>query len=237
MLPVQPSRMVLPREQIHLFLRGQRTLLLVPRRDERADRAPYPAGGKIALQPAASRPATCRVLVARVTDVALGELDDDQAHELGRRDLDELMAAWVAEHDLWNENARAWLMRVIVDTAARPRLLHRDSTKGSVEAGAGYTTSPHEALSDEPEAVDDVALAIARRAAERTERTRYERLLEARRAMPADLAHERLRMAMADARARGIDIVQDAEARKLLTLLGSFERKVYRPANRTADVA
>lgn len=225
MLRVQ--QVVLPRQQIHLVVRGQRTALLIPRGEERGDRPPFHAGSTIALQPAPSRPATCRVAVSRVSDIALGELDDDQARELGHRDIYALQAAWYENGHQWDPAARAWLLRIAVDSAAAPRLLHRDSTHG-------YTTRVHDALPDEPEAVDDVRLAAGRRHAEKTERDRFEQLLAERRGLPAP---DRLRLALDDARARGIDIEADPDARKIVLRIADFERKVYRPAERSPELA
>lgn len=224
MLYVQQA-LVLSAEQIHLVVRGQRTALLVPRRAERGDRPPYRAGSAIALQVGATRPARARVVVSRITDIALSELDDDQARELGHTDLDDLMAAWVAERGEWNENARAWLLRITPDTAAPARLLHRDSSKG-------YTVHPHEALQEEPEAVDEHALERASISAGRTEQERFAAQLAERAQLPEV---ERLQLAIDDARARGVDIEHALWLiRKRLTAL---ERLVYRPADRTDAVA
>lgn len=224
MLYVQQA-LVLSAEQIHLVVRGQRTALLVPRRGERGDRPPHRAGSAIALQVGVTRPARARVLVSRITDIALGELDDDQARQLGHRDLDELMAAWVDEHGQWNENARAWLLRVALDRSAQRRLLHRDSTHG-------YTDDPRLALPEEPEAVGEHDLERASISAAHTEQTRFEALLADRERRPEP---ERLQRAIDDARARGIDI--DHALWLLRKRLTALERQVYRPADRTDDEA
>jgi hypothetical protein len=225
MLPVQP--LVLPRQQIHLVVRGERTALLVPRGEEAGERPPFHAGATIALQPAPSRPATCRVAVSRVTDIALGELDDDLARALGQRDIYALQAEWYNDGHQWDPAGRAWLVRIALDAAAAPRLLHRDSTHG-------YTSRVHDALPDEPEAVDDVRLAAGRRHAEKTERDRFEELLAQRRELPAP---DRLRLALDDARARGIDVEADPDARKIVLRIADLERKVYRPADRSPELA
>jgi hypothetical protein len=225
MLRVQQGPLVLAAEQIHLVVSGQRTALLVPRRAERGDRPPYRAGASIALQIGATRPARARVIVSRVTDIALGELDDGHARELGRRDLDELMAAWVDEHGLWNENARAWLVRVVVDRSAPRRLLHRDSSHG-------YTDDPRLALPEEPEAVGEHDLERASIDASRAEQRRYEATLAERERLPE---HERLRLIVDDARARGIDI--DHGLWLVRKRIGALERQVLRPADRNADAA
>lgn len=230
MLPVQRSPLVLPPKQIGLVLRGERTALLVPHGDERGDRPPFRAGSTIALQAAPSRAATCRVAVTRVTDITLGELDDDVARDLGRRDIYDLQAAWHTDGQQWDPASLAWLLRITVDTAAEPRYLHRDSSRGCSEYGSGYTTRRHEALEDEPEAVDDVRLDIARRHAERTERDRFEELLTDRRRLAAP---DRLRLVLDDARARGVDIENDPDARKIVLRIADLERKIYRPAERT----
>jgi|1186.fasta_scaffold08126_3 hypothetical protein len=224
MLSVQQP-LVLSAEQIHLVVRGQRTALLVPRREARGDRPPYRAGSAIALQVGATRPARARVVVSRITDIALGELDDDQARDLGRRDLDDLMAAWVAERGQWNENARAWLLRVAPDNSARRRLLHRDSTHG-------YTDDPRLSLPEEPEAVGEHELERASIAAARTEQQRFEQTLAENAQLPDG---ERLARAIADARTRGVDI--EHALWLLRKRLVAIERLVYRPADRTDAVS
>ncbi|MEA2255573.1 MAG: hypothetical protein QOG35_1618 [Solirubrobacteraceae bacterium] len=222
--------MILPREQIHLILRGQRTLLLVPRGDEPGGAPPYKAGRPIPLQTAATRPATCRVAVLRVTDVALGELDELDARALGVRDVDELRQAWAAEHGRWDAAARAWKLAIALDHAARPHMLVPQSGRHGRRALLGYTTDPAQAMPDEPEAVDEHALAAGRRAAHQTEHDRFEQLLAQRERLDPV---ERLRLALADARARGTNIDRDLHV--IAQRVKAIERRVYRPAERIAS--
>lgn len=223
--------MVLDRAQIHLFIRGERDLLLMPRQPEQA-RAPHQAGSTIALQPAPGREATCRVAVVRETDVALGELDDQDARRLGHRDLDDLMGSWVERHGLWNENARAWRLEVKVDPSAPPRFLRPQSRRIMVqgEDALQYTSDEREAMADEPEAVDDVALAASRRAAHDAEHTRFERLVAERRRLPL---HERVRLALADAERLGVRCRSEHDL--IARAIGDVERRVLRPVDRTRD--
>jgi hypothetical protein len=211
----------LPHDQIGLVLNGKRTLLLLPRGDEAGDRPPHHAGSTISLQPAPTESATCRVRVTRVTDVALGELDDDQARELGFRDRYGLQAAWIDEHGGWSSSDRAWLLKISVDPRAPARLLRRR---------AGYTTDPTMAIPGAGEAVDDFALAAHRRAAHARETERFEQLLEMRRRLPHD---KRLTLVMADAAARDVSI--DRELHVIGQRLDAMEARVYRPADRTRD--
>lgn len=106
--------------------------------------------------------------------------------------------------------------------AHEPRLLHMRSQRG-------YTSDPAEAMHDEPEAVDDVALAGARRAAHYTEQERFEQLLADRERLP--LA-ERLELARADAERRGVNI--DRQLHVIAQRVKAIETLVYRPADRIA---
>lgn len=221
--------MILSRRQIGLVLAGRRDLLLLPRVDG-GPRPPHGAGASVALQPGATKRATCRVQVARVTDIALGELGEEEARRLGERDLEALMVAWVAERGLWNENDRAWLLTVVVDPSARPVFLARRprSTNGSEDgvAARGYTHDERLALSDEPEAVHPDVLHDLQRSAHETARSRYEGLLRERSRMPVE---ERLRLVMADADLRGVQFGRDV--RVVEDCVRSMERRVYRPAH------
>jgi hypothetical protein len=89
-------------------------------------------------------------------------------------------------------------------------------------------------MPDEPEAVDDVRLAAARRAAEKAERAGYEELLAQRRGLAAP---DRLRLVLDDATRRGYDVENDPDARKIVLKIADLERKVYRPAERSPELA
>lgn len=220
---MQRVDLVISREQIHLVLRRQRTRLIAPCAS--ADEIPTVGRGTvIALQPAAGRPATCRVTVLDTPQrILLGELDDEHARALGRRDIEDLMEAWVAAHGLWNENALAWLIPIAIDHSARSRFLHRDSVKA-------YTSSPAEALRGEKEAVDDGELERASLAADRAEKQRFASDLARQRALPAP---ERLQRAIDDAQSRGANV--DHALFLVGKQLDALDRIVYAPADRTRD--
>lgn len=226
-MPVQVQlaahSLIVPGEQIHLIARGRCRALLVPRGAEPGDVPPYRVGARVALQRAASEPARGWVNILRVTDVALGELDDDQARELGHRDVYALQAAWLERGVPWDSRARAWMLRIEHDDAAPSRLLHRDSLHG-------YTDDPRLALRGEPEAVDDFTLAARQRAAHRAEVEAYEQLRAGRARMPLD---ERLALVLRDADARGVAV--GAQRAAIVKQLDIMERRTYSPADRTAD--
>lgn len=215
--------LILPAEQIHLIARGRCTLLLIARGDEPGEAPPYRAGARVALQRAASEPARGWVHVNRSTDVALGELDDDQAHDLGHRDIYALQSAWRERGQRWDPQTRAWLLHIEHDDAAPSRLLHRDSSHG-------YTEDPQLALREEPEAVDDFVLAAQQRAAHHAEQEAFERLLTHRSEMPLD---ERLALALRDSVTRGVAVGGPRAA--IVKQLVVMERRIYSPANRDAD--
>lgn len=221
---------VLPRAQIHLIRTGQRSLLLIPRGAEAGQDPPHRAGTTIALQPAHNRRATIRVAVARVSDVALRDLDEFHARELGCRSLDELMARWVEEHGLWNENDRAWLIAIAVDVARPSNLLVPQAGRHGLRALQGYTNDPRMAMRDEPEAVDEQVLAGGYRAADRREHDAFEERLAERRQLDVGT---RLALLRQDATARGAEI--DRDIRAIERCLDAAEERVYRPVERITD--
>jgi hypothetical protein len=225
-----PAFVILSREQIHLFVSGRRTLVLVPRGDEAGHEPPYHAGARVPLVPAVGRSATCSVLVERVTDVALGEIGDDDARELGYRDVDEWMASWVAEHGLFNESARAWRIQVAVDHSEPARLLRAASGQHGRRALLPYTRIASEAIPGAGEAPDEHAHAAGRRHAHAAEHERFQERLAAAARLPLAT---RIELARADAQARGIRITQ--ELRALERRVRVLEERVYRPADRYAD--
>lgn len=221
--------MILPRDQIGRVLAGHRDLLLLPRRGDGA-RPPHAAGATVALQSAATKRATCRVLVSRVTDVALRELGDEEARRLGHRDLDALMAWWVAEYGAFNENVRVWLLAVCVDQSALPTFLARrprvTSAAEDSPAARGYTHDERLADPDEPEAVPPDELLVLQRSAHEAARERYEGLLRERSRMPVA---DRLRLVTAAAEAKGVALGRDE--RVVEECVRAMERRVYRPAH------
>jgi hypothetical protein len=209
---------VLSRQQLARVRDGTCTAVLVAH-----DGPSYARGATIALQPAAARPAVLRVVAVEVREIALREIDDDQARALGHDDVDALMGFWVEEHGLWNEQATATLVRFEVDRSAPGRFLHRDSSRG-------YTADRFMAMLGEPEAVDDDTLALARRAAQRAEQARVERLLEQRRSLPEG---QRLNLVLRDAAARGVELGGSLHAvRKRIEAL---EHKTYRAVDRATE--
>jgi hypothetical protein len=204
--------MIIPNDLITRLTVGQIDLHLEPAADARP---PYRCGATVAVQPAHNRPARCRAQIVRVTDVALRDLDDQHAKRLGHRDLERLMLAWVDEHGLWNENARAWLVQIVVDRSEAPRLLMpevgralgyaKPASRGQLDrehdpANRGYGQDDHRAMRDEPEAVDDnwlARFAQRERLDKRPQRSRDE--LRELRDLPL---HERVRRLEEQARER-----------------------------------
>lgn len=222
--------MILDRHNIHAFIAGERTLLLIPRGDEPGHAPPHHAGARIPLVPGFGRKATCTLLVTRVTDAALGDIDDEQARELGHRDVDEWMAAWVAEHGLFNESARVWRVRVRVDPTEPDRLLPATAGMKGPRALQPHTSQQSIALRDAGERPDEHADAASRRHAHAVEHERVDQLLNERARLPLI---ERLRLAEADAEARGIRIT--TEQRAIARRIRVLEERVYAPADRYAD--
>jgi hypothetical protein len=210
----------LPRDQLALVRDGKRTLLIIPRRGP-GHEPPYPVGARIALARAFGRPAVCRVVVTRVSDVAVGELDELAARGLGHADLASFRAWWRERHgdDL---EARAWLLKVHLDLCEPPRLLRRRG---------GYTSDPSLAVDDAGEAVDDYALAGNTRAAQHVEERRVDDLLAHR---AKRQPYDRLAMVMGDAEARGIDIARPLHV--VVQRIEQMEQLVYRAADRTANL-
>jgi hypothetical protein len=216
--------LIVPSKQLALIQAGHCTRLLVPRGAELGHLPPYSVGSRVALQEAANAPARARVILGRVTDVALGSPDIAQElAELGYRDIYELQAEWVERVGTWRTTDRAWLYRIVLDTSAPSRLLHQDSSHG-------YTTDPHQALHAEPEAVDDFFLAGSRRAAHTAEHTRLEQERAAREQLPL---HERLRLVTEDA-AR-LDIPLTPEINAVRDRIRDLERRILRPVDRNRD--
>ena len=111
-----------------------------------------------------------RAVIIRIRPVRLGDLTDSDAAACGYRDLTRLVVAWIRRHERdasWDNGFRAgtlgdtdahlrwtthwaprtaWATTIIHDPTHRPRLLHRRSE-------LGYTTSHHQALPGEPEAI------------------------------------------------------------------------------------
>lgn len=224
------SPVVIGREQIHLFVRGRASLLLVPRGPEAGDRPPHRVGSRIALQPKHNRPATLHVQVTRVTDIALGELGDGDAHQLGHRDLDELREAWTERHGEWRDDARAWRLVVALDPSEDTRFLPSQAGAHGIRALMSYTSESLTApLDDAGEAVDEFTDAANARAAADLEEQRFEQLLAARRTLPLD---ERLRRVLDDAATRGVNL--DSTVRLITRKISDAEERVYRPADRHA---
>lgn len=193
--------MILPADQIDLVRHGRRDALLIPIDPGR--RTPK-VGAAIALQPAAMQRATCRVSITAVESLRLRDLGDEHARRLGRGDVDELMASYVATGRLWVEEARAWLLAVTRQVHEPARLLHRNPAKG-------YTTTPALAMRGEPEAVDPWVVEGYARVAQDRQRDRLERERDERRAVVAARREQvpldrRVGDAIAAAREKGVDV-------------------------------
>jgi hypothetical protein len=212
---------LLPPDQIGLIRAGQRTLVIVPRGDEAGDRPPYPVGARIPLHRGVGVRAAATVIVTRVSDVAVDELDDHDARGLGFGDVGEFRRAWRAQHG--DElGARAWIMRITcAPRREAPRLLRRK---------LGYTTNPTAAVPEAGEAVDVHVNAGYGRAAEKLERGRVAEMLEQRKALQP---YNRLAMVIGEADARGIDINRHMFI--VLQRIESMEQLVHRVADRTAN--
>lgn len=222
---------ILDRKLIHLFKSGQRTLLLEPRGDEPGHAPPHHAGDRIPLVPRFGAPATCTLRVTRVTDIALGEIDDQDARALGYRDVDAWMAAWVEEHGLFNERARAWRAQVEVDPSEPSRVLPAQSGRPFGAAQLLPNALPgRPTLRGAGESPDPQAVAGYNRTAHASDHDRVEQLLTEREQISLS---RRIELAEADALARGIRIYH--LQRRIANDVKALEQLVYRAADRYAS--
>lgn len=205
----------LTKTDIAAVLQGRCTALLEPLTDSTTP--PYRAGTRQAVHRDESTltPARCRIHITRTTDIALGELDDTHAHQLGHRDRYALMAHWTDHIQPWDPETRAWLITFRLDTAEPPRLLHRHSEKG-------YTANRRDALPDEPEAIPATTLDLYAQRAHRADATRVDELLTDRARLPID---DRLKLAIRDAEARGAVI--DKPLRVITERIAEIERAAH----------
>jgi hypothetical protein len=175
-----------------------------------------------------------------------GDVAFDAARAEGHRTRDDFKAAWVRRHDrAWVDRQEAWAtgpdellsdevlverfdqrhaerpvwaLFFEVDRAHVPRLLHRQSERG-------YTTTPRDAVPDEPEAVDAATQTRITAEARRRDTMRRgwldQHLLDERASL-----EQRLDRARELARQRGIDVRQDV--RIIERRIAAIERKATR---------
>jgi hypothetical protein len=95
-----------------------------------------------------------------------------------------------------------------------------------------YTDDPAQAARDAGEVVDETTLAGFRRNAHATEHDRLERLLAERQRLQV---HERMRLLVADAAARGVELDSHPTMRLIRRKLQDLEGEVHKAPDRYAD--
>lgn len=167
----------------------------------------YRLGGSYAVQHDRQTPATGRLIVVSVARQALGDITLRDAKAEGHRTRQEFFDFWGGLFPTMTLDDPVWAL-VICPDRDPVRLLHRDSSRG-------YTTKRHQALPDEPEAVDDDALAYFTARARGRERDRRD-------SIPLD---HRLGRALDRASSSGVDVTREAAA--IARRVDAIERKSW----------
>lgn len=129
-------RLDLPKGHLRLVAEGKKSQICVPA-NRKVDN----------LRPGSSHVVGKELRVILLKAPRFGHADAitfDEARAEGWRTRDEFLEDW---RERFGEARECWVLEVAVDRAHRPRLLHRDSSHG-------YTQNAHQALGQEPEAVD-----------------------------------------------------------------------------------
>lgn len=225
--------MIFTAHHARLVMRGEKTMT---RRRVRAgeEHCRYRPGGSYAVQPGRTERAIGRLVVTHAERQLLGEITEADARRegcRGRAPLTAFARVWLAISDRqWagvldqvsDEEAlerfrtkfggqEVWVISFVRDPTSAPRMLHRHSERG-------YTTSPRDALAEEPEAVDEwTQHVITREANQRDEERRDMAKEQARRRLDSDLRDITLRMAAARLRAQrsGLDVKNEMRLAEL----------------------
>lgn len=225
-----------------LVLAGKKTQTRRPVRPHHSEHH-FRVGQSVAVQPGRGQKAVGRILLTDVVRQAVTEISLVDAVREGFRGTADFARTWLALYDTAYREAlehatdpevldrftarfaghEVWVLTFELDDSAAPRLLHRHSERG-------YTSSPRDAVEEEPEAIDE---AIQHRITQQAHQRDEERLMaqqeEARRRLSADMRDVRLRMMAAErrARARGLD-VRD-EVRLAIKSAERIERQAVTP--------
>jgi hypothetical protein len=212
---------ILPASQIAMVRKGRTARCLIPA-GSAYPKPPVAVNTRVGLRDSVRVPVRAEAHVVGARDVLLGSLGDDDARDLGFRDLDGLMLGWTAAYGPWNENARGWVVE-LRDQSEEPRMLHR-------VVRLGYTANPAMAAPGEPEALQPDELAALTQSAGRRETARSDRLLVKRR---NESLEDRLRLVLAEARQRGVMLGSDL--RVVANAVGRMEHRVHRPVDRSTS--
>lgn len=167
----------------------------------------YRQGQSYAVQHDRQKPAAGRLVVVTVARQRLGDVTLRDAKAEGHRTRRDFLDFWAGLFPTMTLDDPVWAL-VIAPDRDPVRLLHRDSSRG-------YTTRRHQALADEPEAVDDDALAYYTARARGRDRDRRD-------SIPLD---HRLGRALDRASSSGVDVTREAAA--IARRVDAIERKSW----------
>lgn len=162
----------------------------------------YQTGKAYAVQPGRGRPHIARIRITHIRHEQLGDLTYDDARAEGFKTRQDFYDYWTELYGHVDVEQHVWVITFHLDREHKPRLLHKDSTKG-------YTSNPAEAVPHEPEAVDGWVTQTY--AAENRERYEGDREAELQRQQARSLA-AKIRETEARARKQGIDVQPDLRA-------------------------
>lgn len=169
----------------------------------------YRPGGSYAIQHDRAAPSIGRLIVVSVARQQLSDVTLRDARAEGFSSRQEFLEFWRGLFPTSAPTDEVWAL-IIAPDRDPVRLLHRDSSRG-------YTTRRHEAMSDEPEAVDADTLA-------RYATANHGRHTASRGGQPLD---RRLGVALRRADRAGVDVTREAAA--IARRVGAIERKAAPP--------
>lgn len=222
-----------------LVLRGSKTQTRRPVKPQHSDER-YRVGQTHAVQPGRGRAAVGRILLTDVRREAVVAITLPDAVAEGFRGVADFARTWIHHYDPAYRPAlehasdpevldrfaarfadqEVWVLTFELDETADPRFLHRHSERG-------YTSSPRDAVEDEPEAIDEATQRrITEQANQRDEERRMAQQEQARRRVSADLRDAKLRMMAAERRARSLGLDIRSEVRLSVLSAERAERKL-----------
>jgi hypothetical protein len=145
--------LILPPDLAWLAVTGHKTSHRLPERpgdrDEFGIYHRYEPGQIVSVQPAAGKPAVGRVRILDVRTELLGDITDEAARMEGEYgNFGAFIDDWTARYGEWDDDRPVWVLEFRPYSIARPRMLHRDSSRL-------YTSNPAMGMAGEPEAVDE----------------------------------------------------------------------------------
>lgn len=218
--------MIFKPEHVRLILAGRKTQT---RRHvkEGEERCRYRPGHSYAVQPGRGKPEVARIRVLDVRRVFLHEIDEADARAEGfkpngeRSARDAFLGVWWELHHEGPGREGSPEYPILIPVWAITFELEQEEQPRFLRPKSGYTADPHEALPDEPEALDAKTLNLMAAASARDLAERYEQIVQARRKL--DLA-DRLRELESAAQSAGIDISKDM--RVIERRVGSIEQRL-----------